>query len=245
MSSQQNSAKLEQHARRAVELAMQGLWQDAIAANRAILELVPEDVEAYNRLGRAFTEMGEYVAAKEAYGRALELDQYNSIAKKNLKRLSQLGESVPKDNHHKVIADGFIEETSKARVVNLVNLGPRETLMRMSPGEEVDLQVEGQRLAAHNEHNEYIGEIEPKFGARLAKLISGGNEYIGAIRSLDDNEVKILIRETYEHPSQAGRLSFPPRKREVPALCQGELAETERGSGRGGRGTSNRRDVGV
>ena len=149
-------------------MAMQGLWQDAIAANRAILELVPEDVEAYNRLGRAFTEMGEYVAAKEAYGRALELDQYNSIAKKNLKRLSQLGESVPKDNHHKVIADGFIEETSKARVVNLVNLGPRETLMRMSPGEEVDLQVEGQRLAAHNEHNEYIGEIEPTFGPSLS-----------------------------------------------------------------------------
>ena len=196
-------------------MAMQGLWQDAIAANRAILELVPEDVEAYNRLGKAFTEMGEYAAAKEAYGRALELDQYNSIAKKNLKRLSQLGESVPKDNHHKVVADGFIEDTSKARVVNLVNLGPRETLMRMSPGEEVDLQVEGQLLAAHNEHNEYIGEIEPKFGARLAKLISGGNEYIGAIRSLGDNEVKILIRETYEHPSQAGRLSFPlPKKRE-------------------------------
>ena len=214
MSSRQSSAKLERHAKKAVDLAMQGLWEEAIAANRALLELAPEDVEAYNRLGRAFMEMGEYVAAKESYERALQLDRYNGIAKKNLKRLSQLGESAPQKNNHKVVAEVFIEDTSKARVVDIVNLGPKETLMRMSPGEKVDLRVEGQRLIAHNEHDEYLGEIEPQYGSRLVKLIGGGNQYIGAIRSLGDNEIKLLIREVYQHPSQADRLSFRPKKRE-------------------------------
>ncbi|MCX5998662.1 MAG: hypothetical protein NTU41_03485, partial [Chloroflexi bacterium] len=52
----------------------------------------------------------------------------------------------------------------------------------------------------------------------LTKLIAGGNRYIAAIsrlgENLQENEVKILIREVYQHPSQAGRLSFPLDKSE-------------------------------
>lgn len=214
MSSQESNAGLEEYARKAIDLAMRGCWVEAIAANRALLELSPEDVEAHNRLGRALMKMGEYTAAKEAYGQALELDPYNRIAKKNLKRLSQLGELAPKDDHHKVVADIFVEETNKARVVRLVNLGPEEVVARMAPGEEVSLQVEGQSLIANNEHNEYLGEVEPKYGLRLGKLITGGNRYIAAISSLGENEVKILVREVYQHPNQAGRVSFPLREKE-------------------------------
>jgi len=202
------------HAKKAVELAVQGLWKEAIAANMAVLDLAPEDVEAYNRLGRAYLELGEHEAARQAYGKALELDQYNSIAKKNLKRLAELGDSMAKDDHHQVVADGFVEDTSKARVVQLVNPAPRETIMQMVPGAKVDLRVEGQRLVAHNEHNDYLGEVDPKYGPRLARLIQGGNQYVAAVRSLGDTDVDLLIKEVYEHPSQAGLVSFPPKKRE-------------------------------
>lgn len=209
-----SKAEIGRYAKEAIALAMQGRWQEAVAANRAILKLSSENVEAYNRLGRALMEIGEYAAAREAYGHALELDPYNNIAKKNLDRLSYLGELAPKGDHHKVVVDIFIEETGKARVVSLVHLAPKDVVARTAPGEEVSLQVEGQRLLVRNGHGEYLGEVEAKYGLRLAKLIKGGNRYIAAINSLGESEVKVIIREIYQHPSQAGRLSFPLKDRE-------------------------------
>ena len=216
--SPEGKIRLDQYAKKAVDLAMQGRWEEAITANRSIIQLSPQDVEAHNRLGKALMEVGEHASAREAYGRALELDRYNNIAKKNLKRLSRMGEVVPKDDHHKVVADVFVEEQSKARVVNLVNLGPKELIAQKAPGEEVSLQAEGQGLVVRDGHNQYLGEVEPRYGLRLAKLIRGGNRYTAAISRLGDNlgenEVRILVREVYQSPSQAGRLSFPLEKKE-------------------------------
>ena len=51
-----------QRSRQAIDLAMQGRWQEAVAANKYIIEDFPTDVDAYNRLGRACMELGEYAA---------------------------------------------------------------------------------------------------------------------------------------------------------------------------------------
>lgn len=210
MSLLENKTRIERYAKEAIALAMQGRWREAVATNKAILELSPRDVEAYNRLGKALMELGEYEHAKEAYQHALELDPYNSIAKKNLDRLSSLIESPPTPrDHHKVALDIFVEETGKAGIVNLIHLAPKGIIAQMFPGEEVSLQVEGRRLLVRNGHGEYLGEVHPKYGMRLAKLIQGGNKYIAAISSLGGDEVKVIIRELYQHPSQMGRLSFP------------------------------------
>ena len=103
-------------SKQAIALAMQGRWKEAVAANKSLVESFPNDVEAYNRLGRAFMELGEYSQAKEAYNRAMELDPYNTIAKKNLSRLSQLreGKAAPEGASHRVEPRNFIEETGKA-----------------------------------------------------------------------------------------------------------------------------------
>ena len=83
MSPQESKPNIERYAKEAIALALQSRWQDAIGANEGILELFPEDVETHNRLGRALMEVGKYAAARKAYGRALELDPRNRIAKKN------------------------------------------------------------------------------------------------------------------------------------------------------------------
>lgn len=220
MTSQADRAELEQRAREAVALALQGQWREAVAANESILERFPDDVETYNRLGRALMEIGEYEQAKKAYERTLELDAFNTIAKKNLSRLSLMGKraaakagtrkkAVRKAETHKVVADIFVEETGKARVVKLVGVAPREVLAKMAPGEEVFPYVEGQRFLVKNKEGDCLGEVEPKYGARLAKLARGGNRYIAAVHSVGDKEMKVIVRETYQHPKQAGRPSFP------------------------------------
>ncbi len=209
---EEDKARLGRKAsQEAISLAMQSRWQEAVAVNQSIIELLPTDIDAYNRLGRAFMELGEFARAKEAYTRALGLDPYNSIAKKNLQRLSLLSNTKVKvkEERREVSPDLFIGEMGKAGVINLQHLAPREVLARMAAGNQVNLKVRGQQLVVENGHGEYLGLVEPPHGFRLARLIEGGNKYTAAIVSINSDSARIIIREVFQHPSQVGRLSFP------------------------------------
>jgi tetratricopeptide (TPR) repeat protein len=200
-----------QRSKQAIALAMQGRWREAVAANQEIITSFPNDVDAYNRLGRAYIELGEYSQAREAYGRAIELDPYNVIAQKNLRRLPYLGEVGSEADSDRAEPQYFIEETGKAGVVNLYRLAPRGVLAKMVAGDKVYLKVNGSGLTVENARGEYLGQVEPRHGQRLIKLMEGGNQYTAAIVSSNEDRVLVIIREVYQDPSQAGLLSFPPK----------------------------------
>jgi len=202
-----------QRSRQAIDLAMQGRWREAVSLNKLIIEDFPKDVDAYNRLGRAYMELGEYSQAREAYSRTIELDPFNTIAKKNLQRLSYLGEAVvsSEGEHPRVEPHHFIEEIGKAGVVNLYHLAPNEVRARMVAGNEVYLKISDTNLVVENSRGEYLGQVEPRQGQRLIKLVGGGNQYSTAIVSSTEEAMTVIIREVYQDPSQIGRLSFPPK----------------------------------
>ncbi len=204
--------------RQAIALAMQGQWKEVVAINKSIIDSFPKEVDAYNRLGRAYMELGEYSQAREAYSRALELDPYSAIAQKNLHRLSLLGGSAVSLGGDADTAKPqyFIKETGKAGVVDLHHLASGEILAKMVAGDRVDLKISGLSLTVENSGGQYLGQVEPKYGQRLIRLIKGGNKYSAAIVSSTEDKVTVIIREVYQHPSQAGQLSFPPRGLEVP-----------------------------
>ncbi|HUS04230.1 MAG TPA: tetratricopeptide repeat protein [Dehalococcoidia bacterium] len=200
----------------AITLAIQGSWEEAVEVNRKIIETFPTDIGAYNRLGRALTELGEFAQAKEAYSKVLELAPGNVIAAKNLARLASLSEPELASNggHHRITPALFVTEMGKAAVVNLCNLAPSKVLARMGVGAQVHLRVERWRLIVENERGEYLGEVEPQYGLRLIRLMQGGNRYAVAIRSVGRDGVQVVIREEYQHPGQLGRLSFPAKAAE-------------------------------
>jgi tetratricopeptide (TPR) repeat protein len=202
-----------QRSKQAIALAMQGRWREAVVANQEIIASFPNDVDAYNRLGRAYIELGEYSQAKEAYERAVELDSYNIIAQKNLQRLSYLGEAVAgsEADSDRVEPQHFIEETGKAGVVDLYRLAPREILAKMAAGDRVYLKIDDSGLTVENGRGESLGQVDPKHSKRLIKLMEGGNRYSAAIVSSTEDRVTVIIREVYQDPSQAGQLSFPSR----------------------------------
>ena len=209
---EEDKARLRRKAsQEAISLAMQSRWQEAVTVNQGIIELFPTDIDAYNRLGRAFMELGEFAKAKEAYSRGLKLDPNNAIAQKNLQRLSLLPASKVKvkEERREVAPDLFIGEMGKAGVVNLQNPAPGEVLARMAAGNQVYLKVKRQQLIVENEQGEYLGLVEPPHGFRLARLIEGGNKYAAAIVNIDNSTVRVIIREVFQHPSQIGRPSFP------------------------------------
>lgn len=211
----------ERLSKEAVDLALEGKWEEAEALNKVIIEKFPTDVEAYNRLGRALTELGDFERAKEAYRKALELSPGNAIAKKNLARLVNLSPSLSVSSgeskeivrarveSRKVDPEFFTAETGKTGMVDLCNVAPSKVLVRLGYGDRVYLKISGRRLIVENGNGEYLGELEPKQALRLIKLMEGGNRYDAAILSVDGDKVKVVIKEVYRHPSQIGRPSFP------------------------------------
>jgi len=202
----------QQRSKEAIDLAMQARWQEAVDINKEIIESFPEDVDAYNRLGRAYMELGQYTQAREAYSRTVQLDPYNAIANRNLRRLSDLGESDSAEvETDKVEPHHFIEEIGKAGMVTLYELAPKENRARMVAGDKVYLKVDGSVLSVENSRGNYMGKVESKYTQRLIRLILGGNQYTASVVKSTIDLMTVIVRETYQHPSQAGKLSFPPK----------------------------------
>src|SRR5262249_59773922 len=89
---------------RAVRLALESNWVEAVEVNQKLLTLTPRDLSTLNRLGKALSELGRYAEAKKAYSEALEIDPTNNIARKNLERLAQLSdEEAPAPPRHRRI----------------------------------------------------------------------------------------------------------------------------------------------
>ena len=200
-------------AKRAVAFAMHGKWEQAAAMNNSIVREFPDDLEAYNRLGKSLSELGRNKEAKAAFEAVLRRSPYNSIAKKNLSRLTKLSDEVSprvaKRASRSVHA--FIEESGKAGVTTLTKPAPTNVLLELTPGDLVNLSVTGKALTVTDESGSYIGQVEPRVGTRIARLIKGGNRYEATVTSAEGQRLDIIIRETYKSPSQLGIVSFPLR----------------------------------
>ena len=203
----------QERTKAAIALAMQSRWSEAVAVNRSLIDDFPGDLESYNRMGRALTELGRIDDAREAFRRVLEVSPHNTIARKNLDRLDQLGDNLPRQQPtHRRATQAFIGESGKTLVTSLVNVAPPKTLARLTPGDDVNLELAGRRLNVRDEATgEELGQVESKTASRLKRLMSGGNRYTATVKSVDEQAVTIIIREIYKHPSQARIVSFPSK----------------------------------
>ena len=197
--------------KKAVALAMQSKWEEAAELNGAILEEFPRDLETFNRLGKSLSELGRNREARDAFQTALEISPNNSIARKNLDRLSRIGDDAPSKGGASAAPQAFIEESGTAAVTSLVNLGPPDRLAKLAPGHRVLFDMEGSAIRITEASGEYVGQMEPRLASRLIKLIQGGNKYETTVTSVSSVALTIIVREVFKHPSLSGVVSFPRR----------------------------------
>jgi tetratricopeptide (TPR) repeat protein len=211
LSAEEKARLKKQWTELAVKQAQEGQWEEAVHTNKNILNLFPQESDALNRLGKAYTELGQYAEARQAYRQTLKYNPLNSIAKKNLERLDALQEvpaaTVPA-NLDRIDPRAFIEETGKTGVTELINLAPAAVLTRVTHGDRVNLQVNGHRLLVQNAAGEVIGQVDPRLANRLISYIEEGNRYGAAILAVEPNRIRVIIREEYQHPSMFGKVSF-------------------------------------
>lgn len=198
-----------QRVEQAIQLALQSKWPEAAAANRTIISMFPSDVDAFNRLGKALTEMGEYEDARHAYERALDLEPGNAIARKNIERIDALkSPEAPRAKASNLDPALFIAHTGKAGIASVNGVkGGLSALL--TAGDILSIKAKRGKVIVGTAAGEVLGEVEPKIAVRLVRLMEGGNKYEAAVAGVPNGVLRIIIRETYQHPSQAGKVSFP------------------------------------
>lgn len=195
----------------AIQQALSSQWEEAVSTNRNILNLFPAEPDAFNRLGKAYSELGQYTEARQAYAQTLKYSPQNTIAKKNLDRLALLQET-PVQTHagsERIDPRLFIEETGKTGMTELINIASGAVLAKVGVGDKVQLHVNGHTIFARNAVGEDIGQIEPRLANRLINFMEGGNRYAAAILAMEHRQIRLIIREDYQHPTMFGKVSFP------------------------------------
>src|SRR5690554_3891208 len=115
----------KQLAQKAIKLALDGKWQEALAANLEIIDKYPEDTDALNRIARAYSETGDLDKARKTAQKILKIDPFNTIAQKSLDRWKGLKNTSIKSSKLSS-ANMFLEEPGKTKIVSLMHLGSDE-----------------------------------------------------------------------------------------------------------------------
>lgn len=208
-------------SQKAIAQALNGKWRDSIETNEYLLTHFPDDIESHNRLGKALLELGDHEAAIASFGKTQELAPTNPIARRNLEHLKVLME-MPKRKRTKPkrnpltapIPSLFLEETGKAILTTLAETGEENVLQRLTSGENVSIVMEENTLVLQNHSGEYIGTVDTKLAMRVIRLMLGGNQYSAGIVTVSNEEVRVMLKETHQDPSQLGQISFPSYRTE-------------------------------
>jgi tetratricopeptide (TPR) repeat protein len=202
-------------AERARKLAMAGRWTEAIEVNKELVERSPRDVDALNRLGKSYFELGQYRSAYDAYHAATEADPANIIARRSLERLEQMRDlEEPAPDHPTSVPPArygvFVEEAGKTYVDELIDPAPVTVLRTVSAGEKLNINIDGERVVLTDAAGVYVGGLAPRIARRLIWLIQEfGNQYEVFVTANAGDSVRIILREAYRNPEMGERVSFP------------------------------------
>lgn len=178
----------------AIEMAMKCRWDEAIATNKQILSDEPDNIDALNRLSRAYFETNQGDKATKTSKMVLQIDPTNTIALKAIEKYKRIKSNSIKTTS--LTAYDFLEEPGKTKVVSLLNLAKPEITSCLDSGDEVELLSHSHRISVVTKEQTYIGRLPDDISARLKVFIKAGNGYKSFIKSSNKSEVKVFIKET-------------------------------------------------
>jgi tetratricopeptide (TPR) repeat protein len=197
--------------RKAIDAALNCKWQQALELNLEIIKQEPNSVECLNRLAKSYFELGNLKDSQKFYKEVLDLDPYNSIAQKNLKKIAlfkETGNSVTSNHHSTLSAAFFVSEPGITKSVTLIKVAEPQRLMSLSPGISVNLVMKNRGISVVDMDNKYLGVLPDDIAFHLMKLIKGGNKYSAFIQSVKQNGLIILVREVFRSKKFKNQASF-------------------------------------
>jgi len=214
--------------KQAVNAALSGDWKSAVKVNQSLLKQNPKDLEALNRLARAYFETGLKTKAEETYKKVLRIDKFNPIASKSLELLktSRIVRGPKKTGAYPPPV--FLEEPGLTKTVTLIRPGDPKVISRLHPGDPVMVVPRDHIVSVTSSDNAYLGRLPDDLASRLLPLLKSGNRYHAWIRS-QEGGIKVFIKEIYKSPKHKHIPSFPvTEKLTYAAFTPPELVHTEK-----------------
>jgi tetratricopeptide (TPR) repeat protein len=201
----------------AVAAALRQDWKEAIRINTAIVKEQKDNIEALLRLAYAYLKTGQLSQAKKTYERVLDVDQYNQIAQKNLKRLTIIKKkNLTHDTVHNLSPMMFLEEPGITKIVECIHTAQSQILSTLSAGQEVYMKPKNHCVEIRSIQNTYLAALPDDISFKLNKLIAAGNTYQVVVKSIEKNFLKIFIRELTRGKRFANQPSFTSSTSYVP-----------------------------
>jgi hypothetical protein len=206
-----DSSTLNLH-RQAIQAALNCQWDQALEINQQLISDEPNNIECLNRIAKAYFELGKYTQAKKIYEEVLEIDPYNPIAQKNLKRVSSFKKDGVASNGagptNTLSAEFFLQEPGITKSVTLIKVAEPQKLLTLSAGQIVNLVPKSRGISVTDYNNNYLGVLPDDTAHHLLKLIAGGNRYQAFIKSLKSNSLTLIIREVFRSKKFKNQASF-------------------------------------
>lgn len=193
----------------AIKAALSADWEQAISINKQIVKSDPENLEAHNRLGRAYSEIGQLEKAKSSYRAVLRHNPYNSIALKNVERLKVANGKSKITGSTTLDPDLFMEEPGKTKVLELGDLAKPNVLASLHTGDVVKFEAEKSGIVFSDAARARLGSFEGELAERLAVFLKAGNIYEAHVKSVKPTELRVFMREIKRTPKYTNTASFP------------------------------------
>lgn len=196
----------------AVDAAINIHWADAIRLNLEIEKIDSTNISALLRLGFAYLHINKPKDAKKYYRKALKIQPHNTVALENLEKLKIIEtKGFKKTSHNKKLFNPtlFIELPGKTRTITLVNHGQKNSLARITAGQEVELKIKKRRVEIRTLENDYIGSLPDDISKRLAFLIRAKCLYSAHIKEAGLNHITVFIKEEKKGKQAMSLVSFP------------------------------------
>lgn len=208
-----------QLGKEAIRRALNGEWEQAVAANRRILDICPTSCEASNRLAKALMELGDYSGARRTLEELRLHAPDNVIARKNLARLDQLQSRSGRIRSQPAVTEKspgmFIAEGGKSCTTILCRQAVAPESATVSAGDVVLLNAQNDGITVNTRDGQNLGTLPRRLGRRVNKLMAGGNCYEAAVVGFEADGLSVILRETGQAPALRHVVSFPAQVSET------------------------------
>jgi tetratricopeptide (TPR) repeat protein len=185
---------MQELAQNAIQAALDCDWKKAVKINLQIIKKDSENIDAFNRLSKAYFELGKIAKARQCCRQALEIDELNVIASKNLEKFN-----LVKTGHHNgnrlVNPHVFMEEPGKTKIVELIHISDNITAAELDPGTEVRVHTGGFRVSIFSQDGQYIGKFTDDISRAIIDDINNDLQYSAWIKDSSPGKILVFIRK--------------------------------------------------